>query len=271
MTAWRSVLVPIALVALSIGCKRSGASADVEPRVPVERAEIDEALKQNRSDADSVRRYQGFVRIRGRGPEGGFSGRLVVIFERPSSLRIELLGAFGATRWAAVATESGIRVVFPGPRQYVEERDVADVVGRLLGVRLEPNEVMALMSGSGVELATVEPSEAYRQGATRVVLFAGGGRLELSDEDQILSAQTRSYRARYPTSWKRARRQIPDRLELTTDQISATLTVEAVDVNVALDDEAFTLEVPAGAVRLEPSDVAGEAVFVASPSPPRKR
>lgn len=250
-------------VALSIACSRRAPEA---PRVPLDAAEIEAALDEVQRSADSVRRYQGFVRIRGQGPDGGFSGRLVVIFERPERFRIELLGAFGVTRWAAVAGPSGIKVVFPGPGQYVEEVDTADVVGRLLGIRLGPDEVMALLSGAGASWNEASPSEAYRQGETRVVRSPSGERLELSDDAQVVSAQTSRYRVRYPSEWKKRRRQIPDRLELETELLEATLTVEAVDVNVALDPEAFAVEVPAGATRLRPADVAGEAVFVASPS-----
>jgi len=262
-------VVVLALAALLGGCNRSAPNAP--PRVPLETTVVAEALETLSREAQSVRRYQGFLRIRGKGPDGGFSGRLVVIFERPGNLRIELLGAFGATRWAAVASPSGITVVFPGPSQYVQETDVADIVGRLLGVRLDAHEVMALLSGAGVPLEALSPAESFRQGERRVLLTDDGRRLEISDDDQMALAQTPSYRAVYPTSWKSRRRQIPDRLELHTEQITATLTVEAVDVNVSLDAQAFVVDVPADATRLRPSDVSGEAVFVAQPKTVRPR
>jgi hypothetical protein len=41
-----------------------------------------------------------------------------------------------------------------------------------------------------------------------------------------------------------------------------TLGAEDVDINVPLDPKAFELEIPDGAARLKPADVAGEAVFV---------
>jgi hypothetical protein len=171
------------------------------------------------------------------------------------------LGAFGATRWSVVATDEGIRVVFPGPRQYVEEKDTADVVGRLLGVPLDVNEMMALLSGSGIPLES-EPVSAFRQGPVTVVSLNGGERLELSEEGQITSVQTSRYRVGYPSSWKRRRRHVPDTIRLETDVLTVTLTPEDVDVNVSVDPEAFVVEIPEGAERLRPSDISGEAVFV---------
>jgi hypothetical protein len=227
----------------------------------VETAAVRVSLEALADEAASIRRYQGFVRLRGKGPDGGFSGKLVVVFERPHHLRVDLLGAFGAARWSVVATDEGIRVVFPGPRQYVEEKDTADVVGRLLGVRLDVNEMMALLSGSGIPLEG-EPVSAFRQGPVTVVSLNGGERLELSEEGQITSVQTSRYRVGYPSSWKRRRRHVPDTIRLETDVLTVTLTPEDVDVNVRVDPEAFVVEIPEGAERLRPSDISGEAVFV---------
>ncbi len=244
------------------GCKPRAPEA---PRVPVDPSEIESLLRQLDRESEAIRRYQGFVRIRGKGPDGSFDGRLVVIFERPDDLRIELLGPFGSTRWSAVASEKGIRVLFPGSKEYVEEPDTADIVGRLLGIPLDAEEVMALLSGVGTP-PDVEVRAGYRQGPTTIGVLAEGERIELAEDGQVSSVQARTYRVSYPTSWKKRRRQIPDRLLLSTESIRVTLTAEDVDVNASLDPEAFELEIPDGAARLRPADVAGEAVFVVTKS-----
>jgi len=240
------------------GCKPRAPEA---PRVPVDLSEIESSLRQLERESQAIRRYQGFVRIRGKGPDGSFNGRLVVIFERPDDLRIELLGPFGSTRWSAVASENGIRVLFPGRKEYVEELDTADIVGRLLGIPLDAEEVMALLSGVGIP-PNVEVISGYRQGTATIGVLAEGGRLELAEDGQVSNAQTRTYRVSYPTLWKKKRRQIPDRLLLSTQSMRVTLSAEDVDINVPLDPEAFELEIPDGATRLKPADIAGEAVFV---------
>jgi len=247
-----------------VSCKRN--VPDLPPPIPVETDAVRLSLEVLAAEGASVRRYQGFVRLRGRGPDGGFSGRLVVVFERPHHLRIDLLGAFGSTRWSVVANDAGITVVFPGPRQYVEEDDTADVVGRLLGVRLSVREMMALLTGLGIPLDG-EPVMGFRQGAVTVVSLNGGERVELSEDGQIAIVQTSRYRVAYPSPWKRRRRHVPDTIRLETDTLTVTLTPEDVDVNIRLDPEAFVVEIPDGAERLRPSDIAGEAVFVVTPKP----
>ena len=256
-----SLVVAVSCSSLWSGgsCKRN--VPDLPPPVPVETDAVRVTLEVLAAEAASVRRYQGFVRLRGRGPDGGFSGRLVVVFERPHHLRVDLLGAFGSTRWSVVATDEGVRVVFPGPRHYVEEEDTADVVARLLGVRLGVHEMMALLSGSGIPLDG-EPVSAFRQGPVTVVSWSDGERIELREDGQIASVQTSRYRVAYPSTWKRRRRHVPDTIRLETDALTVTLTPEDVDVNIRVDPEAFVVEIPDGYERLRPSDISGEAVFV---------
>lgn len=261
-TAW------IVLLAVLAGCRRN--VPPPPPAVPVETGSVRASLDDLAAQARAVRRYQGFVRIRGSGPDGGFSGRLVVVFERPHHLRVDLLGAFGATRWSAIADEAGIVVVFPGPKQYVQEEDTADIVGRLLGVRLDASQVMAILAGAGTPLDALdgEPRAAHRRGAVTVATLSTGERIELSEDGgQITSVQTSQHRVGYPTSWQERRRHVPDSIRLETDSIQATLTPEDVDVNVQLDPAAFAVEIPEGAERLRPSDVIGEAVFVVAKEP----
>jgi hypothetical protein len=261
----RFVLVGIMGCVVGSSCRRDVAPPPVV--VPADTAETQAVIDELGFVASSVRRYQGFVRIRGRGPEGGFSGRLVVVFERPDRLRVELLGAFGSTRWSAVAGSNGITVVFPGPKQYVEDPNTADVVGRLLGIRLTAHEVMALLAGVGVPLSDESVANASHQGPVTLVDLESRKRLELDENGQIALVQASSYRVSYPTPWKRQRRQVPDTIRLETDTLSVTLTPEDVDVNVALASEAFEIEIPDGAQRLRPSDVVGEAVFVVTQDP----
>jgi hypothetical protein len=221
-------------------------------------------------EEQAISRYQGFVRVRGRGPDGGFDAKLVVIFRRPSELRVELLGAFGGTRWVAVAGASGIIAYFPGRREYLKEEDTPEVVGRLLGLRLAPEEVMAVLSGVGLPLASLPEAVGERRGALSFLDHAGH-HLEVGADGQVDRARASAYRVSYPTRWKSRGRQVPDQVELSNDTIRATLTAEDVDVNAPVDPEAFLLDVPSGAVRLRPAQIEGEAVFVVEKKPGDER
>jgi hypothetical protein len=235
----------------------------------METAEVASILEDLHLQAESVRRYQGLVRVRGRGPEGSFDARLAVLFERPDRLRVELLGAFGGTRWSAVASPEEITAYFPGRRHYLRESDVAEVVARLLGIRLRSEDMMAALSGVGVPLYSSSPALGYRNGTARFIEIDAPSRrtLEVNDEGQVVSAQSQSYRVFYPRSWKSRRRLFPDELTIENESVRASLIAQDVDVNVALSPEAFVLEIPADAVRLRPAEIEGEAVFVIGKEP----
>jgi len=260
----------ILLSLLLSGCARAPRAPEVlPPPAPMDAAEVSSLLEELERQAESVRRYQGLVRVRGRGPDGGFDARLAVFFERPDRLRVELLGAFGGTRWSAVASREEITAYFPGPRHYLRESDVADVVARLLGLRLRSEDMMAALSGVGVSLDTSTPALGYRRGATRLLEFETPPKriLELNADGQVVSAQSESYRVSYPGSWKRRGRPFPDELTIENESVRARLETNEVDVNVELDPETFVLDIPADAVRLRPAEVEGEAVFVIGREP----
>jgi outer membrane lipoprotein-sorting protein len=250
----------LALGIIAASCARTPPA--LPPPLPLGTSESETILADLAHEAMAIRRYQGLVRIRGKGPEGGFDAKLVLLFERPDQLRVELLGPFGSTRWSAVSDEKGITAYFPGRRQYVRENDVEDIVGRLLGIRLSPAEVMALVSGVGLPLSGTTVAEGERRGEMLTLRLGDGDELTVDASGQVTGVSSPRYRASYPTEWKRRRRQVPDRLRIESPSLEANIWAEDVDVNVSIDPEAFVMELPADAVRLRPAEIDGEAVFV---------
>jgi hypothetical protein len=232
-------------------------------------AEVSSLVAELTRQAETIRRYQGLLRVRGRGPDGGFDARLAVFFERPDRLRVELLSAFGGTRWSAVATRDEITAYFPGQKHYLREPDVADVVGRLLGLRLRAGDMMAALSGTGVSLESSSPPSGYQRGERRFLELAAPSKrtLELLGDGQVASAQGEGYRVSYPSSWKSRGRSFPDALVIENETVRARLETEDVDVGVPLDPETFVLEIPADALRLRPAEVGSESVFVVGREP----
>ncbi len=262
--------VVFVLFSVLSSCARSPRTPEaLPPPVPMEAAEVSSLLAELTRQAESVRRYQGLVGVRGRGPDGSFDARLAVFFERPDRLRVELLGAFGGTRWSAVATREEITAYFPGRRHYLREPDVADVVARLLGLRLRTEDMMAALSGVGLSIDSSSSVLGYRRGVRRFLEIETPSRrtLELDGDGQVLAAQAESYRVAYPGSWKSGGRSFPDELIIENESLRARLEAKEVDVNVRLDPETFLLEIPADALRLRPAEIDGESVFVVGREP----
>jgi len=86
------------------------------------------------------------VRLRGRDWRG--RGRVLVACARPDALRIEVPGPAGA-RLVAVTRAGRLTAVFPPERAFYEGQARADELRDLLGLALEPAEVMDLLLGRG--------------------------------------------------------------------------------------------------------------------------
>ena len=257
-----AVRLVVFLCLLTIGgCSRRPVSppSDV-PAVPLSAEETGRFLELLERQRESVQRYQAIVRVRGKGPEGKFRATELIIFERPDRVRVELVATFGASRWIAVASAGEITVLFPRSREYLEESAVEDVVGALLGIRLSPFEVMAILVGTGLPITSSSLVRAERYGE-KVRLLLKEGRVEL-EGDQVREAKREGYRVIYPTAWKQTGRAAPDRIELVSDGLLASLSVDDLDINIRLDPEAFVVTLPAGAGRLGLAQIGGEAVFV---------
>ncbi len=251
----------VSLILLTGGCSRRPVTpvGDV-PAIPLSAEETGRVVELLEQQGESVQRYQAVVRVRGKGPEGKFRATELIIFERPDRVRVELLATFGASRWIAVASDGEITVLFPRGRQYLEESAVEDVVGALLGIRLSPIEIMAILAGTGLPVTSAKLVQTERLG-DKVRLLMDEGHVELQG-DQVRVAQRSPYRVIYPTDWKRAGKAAPDRIEIKSESIEASLTVDDLDINIRLDPEAFVVTLPEGADRLGLAQIGGEAVFV---------
>ena len=127
----------VALAALA-GAQTGCASAP--PRPPEQALEL----------ARSVRTYSAEATVRLKGPSVRARARALVAFERPRSLRVEVPGPGGA-RFVLVARGDELTAAFPAERAVYRGGTTAAEVEALLGIALEPFEIMGLLAGSGAD------------------------------------------------------------------------------------------------------------------------
>jgi hypothetical protein len=97
--------------------------------------------------ARGVPSYSARVKVSLRGRDFRARAIALVAFRRPDALRVEVPGPAGA-RVVAVARADRLVAVFPGDRAVFQGRAAAADLGALLGVALDPAEVMDLLVGS---------------------------------------------------------------------------------------------------------------------------
>jgi hypothetical protein len=136
----RPELVPPAvLVSLSL----LSACASVSPPPP-----------QVVAAAAATRTYSASLRVSVKGPEVRGRSPVLLAFRRPDALRVEIPGPAGA-RLVAVVRQGRLTAVLPAERAVFEGPATASDLGALLGVPLEPEELMNVLVGQA-------PSDARR-------------------------------------------------------------------------------------------------------------
>jgi hypothetical protein len=99
------------------------------------------------AQARAVSTYSGRVKVRLDGRELRGRATVLLAFQRPDALRIELPGP-GGLRLLAVTKAGRVTAVFPAERAVYEGAADAPSMEALLGVALAPAEVMDLLLGA---------------------------------------------------------------------------------------------------------------------------
>ncbi len=245
-------------LAASVGC---AARAIRVPAAPLDETAAVRLLDETARLAAGVRRYQAVVSLRGEGERGRFSGRLLVVFARPSggqdpeaveAMRLELFAPVGGSRWTLVASPGEARLVVPGERAFAEGKELEEFTGPLLGVAVGREAIAALLVGSG---APVGGSENLRSLPANGSAVLGNG-AEIWWDDPAEGGQVRrvvapGYEARYPGRYRRQGRQVPRLVEVESERTRATLTIEELEVNTSLHPDSFEVRTPPGYRRAE--------------------
>jgi len=129
--ARRFAWIPLAAALLVAACVRPSVTPPAEV---VERAR-------------SAASYSGRLRVSLDAPDLRARSTVLVAFERPDALRVEVPGPSGA-RLIAVARDGSLIAVFPAARAVFEGEASPAGLAQLLGVSLAPGEVMDLLVGT---------------------------------------------------------------------------------------------------------------------------
>jgi hypothetical protein len=138
--------------------------------------------------ARATESYSASLKVSLRGPELRARTRVLLAFQRPDSLRIELPGPSGA-RLVAVTRAGSLAAVFPAERALFEGDATPATLEALLGVSLAPAEVMDLLVG--VPSARVREYKArWGEALPREVdaRLPDGARLKVTVEDPVTGA-----------------------------------------------------------------------------------
>lgn len=208
--------------------------------------EFRQALDEATDACRGVRTWIAEIGIAGRAGGMKLRGRALVGLERPDGVRLEGLAPFGQPLFILVAGGGQATLLLPRDRRVLRHESAAAIIEALTGVAIGPDELRQVVAGC---VAAGEPSggRAYANGWYAVdlgpaTLFLRRSGARWRVEAGVRPGLTIEYRAFEGTR--------PSRVRLRADSADLTLTISQVDINTALPERAFSVDVPDEAVPL---------------------
>ena len=187
--------------------------------------------------------------LSGRAGPQRLRGRVVSGFQRPASMRLEGVAPFGPPAFILVARTGEATLLLPRDDRVVRGAKAEEILGALTGVALAPADLQAVLTGCVV--AMPRPTAGHLHGGGWASIDLDGGASMYLRQDagtwRIRAARRGDWRIEYPM-WQG---DFPSLVRLQSDnaaqRIDLTAQVSQLEVNVAVDASAFTLNVPAAA------------------------
>lgn len=186
------------------------------------------------------------TRLRGR-VQAGFA---------PGSMRLEGVAPFGQPVFILASTASNATLLLPRDERVLRVADAAEILDALVGLRLQSDALMAVLTGcvmTGVPTSATSHGMANRHGGFTRFAFPDGAVFAdvRGGRQRIVAAQVGSFLVEYPegpmaSTW-------PARVRISRDLpggqgVDLTIGISQVETNTTLPAEAFTVDVPPGAL-----------------------
>ena len=235
---------PLFLLALIllIGCGPRRISLPTGAGIPA--SDFSTAFAAARSGCDGVRTFQAELGLSGRAGDQRLRGRLLAGVV-PGALRLEGVPPFGSPIFILVADGSRGTLLLLRDRRVVENAPPEDILNALVGVRLGPNDLLALLSGCVRAAANATAARAYGTDWLAIELDAGGT-VYLHRQNgawQIVAGRYGGLEVDY-VAFAGNR---PSEVVLRSSGVNLTLTVNQVEINGELPrDQLVAVKIPPG-------------------------
>jgi hypothetical protein len=196
------------------------------------------------------------IRLSGRAAGERLRGTLHAGFGTPAALRFEAVAPFGPPVFILAGRNNRATLFFPRDNRVLSDVALADVLDRLTALPLNADDLRLVLTGCLVEGATPTEGRAWNGGWLAVALKPDvTAYLQQRNGTIVIAAADYGpwlidY-ADHLNGWPRTVR-IRSR---EPERVDATARLEQLDVNVALEEKAFEIDIPADAERIALNDL----------------
>jgi len=190
------------------------------------------------------------IGLRGRAGTRRLSGRLISGFERPASMRLEMVAPFGPAGFILATRGEQAVLLLPRDERVVRGEPAEAILGALTGVTLGPPDLLALLTGCILPESKAVAGRLHANGWASIDLEGGATMyLRRMGAWQISAGRRNGWEVEYPM-WQGAFPQVI-RLQSTAQaNVDMTATLTQIEVNTDLDAATFNVDIPAGTAPL---------------------
>ena len=195
-----------------------------------------------------IRTMTAELGLSGRAADRRISGRAVVGFASPDAMRLEGLAPIGQPAFILVSRGGRATLLLPRDGRVLTGANAGEILGALTGVTLGPADLQAILTGC------VAPSPKVVSGSEQdgwVVLgLEGGATLYLqrgrSDALELRAARRDNWQFEY-ADWQNGLPRAVRIISNAAPAVDLRTQLSQLEMNVDLEDAAFTVDVPADA------------------------
>ena len=245
-TARTSAALAIAAVVAAAGCGVKHFELPADPGVPLPDAAA--AWAQASATCAPVRSFTAELGLSGRAAGTRLRGKIQAGFQAPGGIRLEGVAPFGQPVFILAGDATSATLLLPRDERVVRAAAAAEILEALAGVRLEADALRAVLAGC---VMTGVPTSATLHGdLARFVFDAGEVYARRAGEGwRIVAGVARPFLVEYLEQTGMWPRRVRISRRLPGDAgVDLTLSVSQIETNVTLPPEAFTIDIPPGAM-----------------------
>ena len=191
------------------------------------------------------------IGLRGRAGTRRLSGRLISGFERPASMRLEMVAPFGPAGFILVTQGSQAVLLLPRDERVVRGESAEAILGALTGVSLGPADLLAILTGCILPESKPVAGRMHANGWASIDLEGGATMfLRRMGTWQLSAGRRNGWEVEYSMGQGAFPQVIRLRSVAQPLNVDMTATLAQVDVNTNLDPSVFNVPIPAGTMPL---------------------
>jgi hypothetical protein len=244
----------LAAVLLLAGCAARAPERPTDPGTP-DPAAVD-LFKAATRQCAGLTTLTSEIRLSGRAGGERLRGTLHAGFAAPAALRFEAVAPFGAPVFVLAGRDNRATLFFPRDNRVLPDVALADVLDRLTALALNAADVRLVLTGCLAPNAAPAQGRAWSNGWRAVTLAENivAYMREQNGTPVVVAADYGPWLVDYAdhlNGWPRTVR-IRSR---EAGRVDATARLDQLEINVPIDDRAFTVDVAADAERITLNDL----------------